>query len=305
MAVSYKKYIFPEVDKSAGKLLSKVTTLQAELVKAINSYLVSEKIQPSQNIALPGMSKANDMFKAALKDAGKNELTVKGGLDSKGDLLVSITGILPDAKGKGAPYEKVTIVRPAFAKLVEEMKTETHAVVNLDKGDRAVDASVARQEAGHGVTAQTPDATDFGDIKTGNVILTAHGTPVKVSGVLLGQKLGNRTPDQIVKLLTGNPDRKKNISKSFSGTVVLCGCYTASGTGAVPPGYDYSTFAGKVLSLLRSGGYSKCTVKGMPGEAVVGADGKTVSVDHDTTLHAQDDRNLREGQVGTFGAQKR
>jgi hypothetical protein len=122
--VSYKKYIFPEVDKSAGKPLSKVSALQAELVKGINSYLESEKIHPAQNIALPGMSKANDIFKAALKDAGKNELTVKGGLDSKGDLIVSITGILPDAKGKGAPYEKVAIVRPGFAKLVEEMKTE-------------------------------------------------------------------------------------------------------------------------------------------------------------------------------------
>lgn len=305
MSVSYKKYIFPDVDKSAGKLLSKVSNLQSELVKSVHDYLASEKLPPDQNISLPGISKAMDMWKTAIKDAGKNELTVKGGVDGKGDLVVSITGVLPDAKGKGAPYEKMAIVRSGFGKLVEQIKTETHAVVNLDKGDDAVDQSVARQEKGFGVKAQVPGSTDFGELKTGNVILTAHGESVKASGVLLGKKLGNRTPEQILKLLTENSDPKKALSKDFSGTVVLSGCYTASGNGSVPPGYDYSAFAGKVLALLRAKGYKKCNVKGMPGEAVVGDDGKTIAVDHDTTLAAQNDDNLVDNLSGTFGAKKR
>jgi hypothetical protein len=305
MSVSYKKYIFPEVDKSAGKPLSKVSNLQTELVKSIGGYLSSEKVQPDQNIALPGMSKANDIWKAAIKDAGKNELTVKGGVDSKGDLVVSITGVLPDSKGKGAPYEKVAIVRAGFGKLIEEIKTEAHALVNLEKGDSTIDDSTDRQEKGLGVKAQLPGSTDFGQIKTGNVILNAHGTPVKVSGVLLGQKLGNRTPEQIIKLLTESSDAKKALSKEFSGTVVLSGCYTASGNGTAPPGYDYAAFAGKVLTLLRAKGYKKCNVKGMPGELVVRGDGKTMAVDHDTTLDAQDDDNLVDNLSGTFGAKKR
>ncbi len=58
--------------------------------------------------------------------------------------------------------------------------------------------------------------------------------------------------------MAADPDRKKNLSKGFSETVNLVGCFTASGTGEVPPGYDYSTFAGQVPKLLRDKGYTKC-----------------------------------------------
>jgi hypothetical protein len=303
MAISYKKYIFPEVDKAGGRPLAKVTDLSGDLMKSVNAYFAKENLHDTQGVALPGLSKAVDLLKAAKKDAGTNELTVKGGLDGKGDLIISVTGILPGPK----PYEKFAIVRPGFAKVVEEMKTESHAVVNLQKGDGAVDKSAADLAKGFKTTAQTPDAADFGGITTGNVVMTAHGTPGKVSGILIGKELGSRTPEQIVQLLTAGTDKKKNLSKAFSGTVMLVGCYTASGTGAVPPGYDYSTFAGKVLQLLRAKGYSKCNVKGMPGEAVVSNDGTktTVAVDHDTTLDAQDDANLIDNLSGTFGAKKR
>ena len=223
MPVTYKKYIFPDVDKSGGKLLSAVSNLQSELIKAVNGYLTKEKLKTDDHIGLPGMSKAMDMWKAAVKEAGKNELTVKGGIDGKGDLVVSISGILPDSKGKGVAYDKSTIVRPGFSKVIETMRNESNALVSLEKGDAVVDASTDRQEKGLGIKAQLPGSTDFGQIKTGNVTSTAHGTPVKVSGVLLGQKLGNRTPEQIVTLLIENRDPKKALSKEFAGTVVLSG----------------------------------------------------------------------------------
>ena len=59
--------------------------------KALGKYLKSKGSGQIQGIALPGLNKATAMIKAAQKrlaiankGGGKNDLTVRGGLDSKG-----------------------------------------------------------------------------------------------------------------------------------------------------------------------------------------------------------------------------
>jgi hypothetical protein len=102
---------------------------------------------------------------------------------------------------------------------------------------------------------------------------------VNVNGRVLGTKLGKKSPEEIVALLTENPDKKKNLDPAFTGTVLLSGCFTAAG-GIAPPdqNYDYDTFAGKVWNMLKAKGFTKITVKGMPGVAFTRDSGDKASV---------------------------
>jgi hypothetical protein len=306
MPVSYAKYIYPSVDNAAGKMLSGVNDITSDFMKCVVNYLDKEGIAEKQGIMLPGLSKASQMVLKAKKDAGKNELAVKGGLDTSGNLIVSVTGILPKKSGSGAEkYEKSEVVRAGFKKLLEEMKSEENVVVNMTKiseseaesqldslyekygtkdaveaskefkdllakynGDKVINRASEKQAIKYKTTAKNLDEADFGNISTGTVVLAAHGGAVAASGTVMGVSLGKKSPDDILKLLTGNTDKNKNLSKKFSGTVLLSGCFTAAGSGAIPEGYDYSTFAGQVLNLLRQKGYTKCNVKGMPGPSI-------------------------------------
>jgi hypothetical protein len=269
MPVSYKTYLYPGIGKSGGKALAEVKDLMGEFNKALVAYLKQEKIHDPQGIRLPGMSKAASMITKAKKDAGSNPLTVRGGISNSGDLVISVNGILPPAKPGGKPtnYDVSTIVREDFSVLMQEMKTEANAVVNLQPGDRVIDRAAAKQSAKFNAPTQLEADMDVGAIRTGTVVLAAHGGKAAVSGTVIGTALGRKTPEQIVALLTDNPDKRKRLSKKFNGTVLLSGCYTASGSGAIPEGYDYSVFAGKVKKLLDSKGYKGFVVKGVPGPA--------------------------------------
>jgi hypothetical protein len=307
MAVSYQKYVFPALDNTAGKKISGVSDIQSDFVKCVTAYLQKEGVHDVQGVMLPGMQKAKDLISKARKDAGNNDLTVRGGVDTSGNLIVSVTGILPPKKPGGSPekYEHFEIVRPAFKKLVDEMKAQANVVVNLTRisesealaqvdqlyqkyksksavmgsaefkallkkysGDDIINRAADKQAAKYSTIVQKADEADFGGVTTGTVVLAAHGGAVAVSGTVIGTSLGSKSAADIVKLLTQNSDKKKNLSKTFSGTVLLSGCFTAAGSGAIPDGYNYSTFAGQVYSLLKSGGYTKCNVKGMPGPSV-------------------------------------
>ncbi|MGH3266228.1 MAG: hypothetical protein ACRDNS_30025, partial [Trebonia sp.] len=107
---------------------------------------------------------------------------------------------------------------------------------------------------------------NYGEI-TGNIVLTAHGTPaVAPNGRIIGSKLGRKKPDEIVKMLTTSKDPKKRLAKAYDGTLTLCGCFTASGG---PEGEKRDDpFAKKVLDIFRKRGYSKISVVGYPGATI-------------------------------------
>ncbi|WP_171175040.1 hypothetical protein [Ruegeria sp. HKCCD8929] len=184
--------------------------------------------------------------------------------------------------------KNMSIIEDALAKLVKkhdgDMKKVTKDKVyaallaKFKGGDDVINRAAEKQAKKFKTTAVDTDQADFGNITTGTVVLAAHGSRVKESGITLGTKLGKKTPEQIVALLTEQTDKKKNLSKDFKGTVLLSGCFTAAG-GIAPPGsnYDYDTFAGKVWRLLKAKGI-KCKVSGMPGQARTGDDGNKSSV---------------------------
>ena len=318
----------------------------AAIGQEAGKYLKARGMQ-AQGIKLPGLSKAQAMVAKCLKvqqaarassqvkDLGFTpELVVLGGLDTKGDLSVSVTGVLPPAKPGGAPmaFEKSEVIRKDWAKLEKELGDEKNVVVNLTRqnmsiveealdklvakhggdekkvkadpvfkalldkfqgGDRIINGAAEKQARLYRTEAVDTSDADFGEITTGTVALCAHGSREKVNGVWLGTKLGKKTPDELVTLLTGNKDRKKNLSKDFRGTVLLSGCFTAAG-GIAPPGkdYDYDTYAGKVWTLLKAKGI-KCKVVGQPGTASTNDDGSKNSV----MPTRQDDKDAFKAEI--------
>ena len=214
-------------------------------------------------------------------------------------------------------YEETAVIRKDWAGLEKELSAETNVVVNLTKGNMAIvqvqldklfakhsgdlakvqadktykalvdkfndgddtiNTAAANQAKKYKTTAVNTDHADFGEMTTGTVILAAHGSRVTEKGISLGTKLGKKTAEEIVDLLTGQKDKKKNLSMSFKGTVLLSGCFTAAGLKAPHiDGYDYDTFAGKVWNLLKAKGI-KCKVSGLPGTAYTSEDGSKSSV---------------------------
>ncbi|MDC0660515.1 hypothetical protein N6L27_21110 [Leisingera sp. SS27] len=224
----------------------------------------------------------------------------------------------PPKEGKPpVNFDKTEVIRKDWNKLEAELADETNVVVNLTKknisiieealdklvakhdgdlkkvrkdkvygvllekfkgGDKVINRAAEKQAAKYKTKTVNTDEADFGELTTGTVALCAHGSREKINGIWLGTKLGKKSPDQIVDLLTGNKDKKKNLSKSFKGTVLLSGCFTAAG-GIAPPGdkYDYDTYAGKVWRLLKAKGIN-CKVVGQPGTASTNEDGSKNSV---------------------------
>lgn len=278
--MTLKTFIYPTLGSNKAKNISQISNIASELNTALEKYCRDEGVKDPQGIKLTGMNdalKSVKEYQAELKGT-KDELAVRAGINDRGHLALAISGIVP-RKGKPVKVDEEIVVRKDFTTLIDEIKKEANAVVNLQKGDKVIDRAADRQAAKFGTTATTPDKADFGGISTGHVILAAHGSRVEVSGTIIGAKLGKKTPAEIVSLLTENGDRKKNLSKDFSGTVWLSGCFTASG-GIAPPGadYDYESFARTVWELLKRKGYAKATVKGQPGIARTDAAGDKSSV---------------------------
>lgn len=297
----------------------------------VAKYLQGKGLQ-AQGIKLPGMPAAMKMVADALKELKKAlassnvkdlgftpDLVVIGGIDTKGNLSATVSGLLPPAKVGKPPvnYEQTEIIRKDWLGLEKELASETNVVVNLTKenitiiekavealfkkhdgdvdavkkdplfkklpdmykgGDAVINKAAANQAKKFKTKELTTTDADFGEMTTGTVVLAAHGSRDQLpSGKTLGIALGKKTPEQIVELLTGNKDKKKNLSRDFTGTVLLSGCFTAAG-GIAPEGnYDYDTFAGKVWKLLQAKGI-KCKVSGLPGTAFTDAEGKKSSV---------------------------
>lgn len=327
MAMQYKKILY---GGKGGIAVNKADI--ASVADAAGAYLKENGLQ-AQGIRLPGLTAAQKAVASASKDLKKAlsssnvkdlgftpELKVVAGIDAKGDLSSTITGLLPPPKSGKPPvnYEETTVIRKDWKGLEAELAQDKNVVVNLTKknwsiiepkvdqlvkkhngdvakvkadpsfkalikeyedGDDVINKAVDNQAKKFKATPQDTDDADFGGIKSGTVVLAAHGSRDTLpSGKTIGIALGKKTPQQIVELLTEQKDPSKNLSKKFNGTVLLSGCFTAAG-GIAPEGvkYDYDTFAGKVWNLLKAKGIN-CKVSGMPGQARTTAAGDKMSV---------------------------
>jgi hypothetical protein len=278
--MALKTFLFPSIGSNKPKNLSHITNIASEFNVMLNKYCQEQGITDPQGIKLPGLNDALKSVKRYKEEVAgtSNELAVRGGITDKGHLALTFGGIVP-RKGKGVKIDDEVIIRKDFASLVEELRNQSNVVVNLQKGDGVIDKAAERQAKKFGTGVEEPDDVDFSGITTGNVILAAHGSRTEVNGMIIGTKLGKRTPAEIVGLLTEGDDKKKRLSPDFSGTVWLSGCFTASG-GIAPPGedFDHESFARSVWELLKSKGYKKATVKGQPGIARTDEQGNKSSV---------------------------
>ncbi len=278
--MTLKSFIYPSIGSNKAKNLSEIGNIVSDLNTALEKYLRGEGVKDPQGIRLPGMNEAAEAvkaFKAELKGS-KDDLAVRAGLNEKGHLALALSGIVP-RKGKPVKIDDEIVIRKDFAALVDEMKNEANAVVNLQKGNAAVDNAAAGQAKKAGTAASTPETMQLRGIRSGNVILVAHGGREEVNGTIIGTKLGKKSAAELVDLLTENGDKNKVLHPDFSGTVWLFGCFTASG-GIAPPGdkYDYESYARSVWELLKCKGFTKAVVKGNPGTGRGSSTGEQSSV---------------------------
>ena len=164
-----------------------------------------------------------------------------------------------------ANVEAMHVLVKDYVKLKEKLKKSSASVTNIDPdGDPIISRSVERTARKLGTSVNADP--NFGEI-TGNIVLTAHGTPDTMpSGRVVGVELGEKTPADIVKMLTSDKDPKKRVGKDYDGTLTLCGCFTASGGPEAEKQDD--AFAKKVLDLFRKKGYKKISVVGYPGATI-------------------------------------
>lgn len=347
MAMQYKTIFY---GKGGGVRVAEADI--AKIAAEVGSYLKARKMQ-AQGIRLPGLKDAQKLMRkcaevlekargsSQVKDLGFTpDLTVVAGIDTKGDLSATVTGLLPPSKAGKPPvtFEKTVVIRKGWLKLEEELAGDKNEVVNLTKknlqiieealgklvqkhggdvkkvkadplyaklvdkyegGDDVINRAAEKQAKLYKTPVHSTDEADFGQITTGTVALCAHGSREKINGVWLGTKLGKKTPEQIVELLTEQTDKKRNLSRKFKGTVLLSGCFTAAG-GIAPPGetYDYDTYAGKVWRLLKAKGIT-CKVVGQPGTASTNEDGSKNSV----MPTKQDEKDAYKAEIKAFEAE--
>ncbi len=325
MAMQYKKILYGGKDGiDVGK--ADISAIATEAGK----YLKENGMQ-AQGIKLPGLGDATKLVTKAIADLKKASassnvkelgfspaLKVVGGIDAKGNLSATVTGLMPPPKAGKPPvnYEETAVIRKDWAALEKELSSETNVVVNLTKdmgkveellsqlakkhggdlkkmkadktfntmiehyknGDDIINKAAANQAKKFQTSELRTEDADFGEMTTGTVILAAHGSRIEQKGVTLGTKLGKKSAEELVALLTEQKDKKKNLSKDFKGTVLLSGCFTAAGISEPAiDGYDYDTLAGKVWKLLKAKGIN-CKVSGMPGQARTDAKGDKSSV---------------------------
>ncbi len=159
-------------------------------------------------------------------------------------------------------FEGMSVLVKNYVGLKEKLAKSNSAVVNMDRGDDTIDEASDAKGKKLKARVQEEDEADFGGI-TGNVLLCAHGTPKTKPGRVIGTHLAGKKPSQLCDLLTKNKDKKKNLSKDFSGKITLSGCFTASGGPEKDKKDD--PYAKKVWSEMKKRGYKKLSVEGMPG----------------------------------------
>lgn len=269
----YDLVFYPTISPSAAKKVNEVGDVITEFRAAFTKYLVArEKCQPddARDVVFENLAKAKIMIldaKSVVDNAAKakaeQDLKVSGGIVMNGDLVISVYGTKPE------PYSKSVVVRTQFVQTALKLiRKQKNVVANIepDDEDKIIPRNADRQAAKFNTTTQkNAEDIDVGGIKMGTIVLAAHGGSVNAAGTIMGTSLGNKSPAQIVSLLTDNADEKKRLHPKFKGTIILSGCFTAAGTGAVPPGYNYSVFAEEVKKLLDAKGYQNFLVKGMAG----------------------------------------
>jgi hypothetical protein len=159
---------------------------------------------------------------------------------------------------KNDKFEQMAVLVKNYKAIREKLSKNNAAVVNLDPGDAIIDGAVDALKDRYKTSVKDEKTANFSKI-TGNIVLSAHGTPDNLkSGRVIGTKLAGKTPEQIVQLLVD-----KGMGPDYDGRVDLSGCFTASGGPAASE--KDSTFAEKVLKLLRKKGFSKVTIEAWPG----------------------------------------
>lgn len=236
-----------------------------KLTKAIGDNMNKVVGKPMQGLVV----KANDA-KAIVEKVKKDVVAAKvkepwlrAGLSGT-DVIFLVT----DAKG--GSYEQTCVLVPGYTALCEKLKKEAALVVNLDKGDRVIDQAAKDMARSNNTRATTPDKAEFGISGSAPIILLAHGDEDKTStGQIYGKDFAGKSPADIVKLLTENPDAKKRLSPDYAGTIYLDGCFTAQG-GAM------QNYTKQVWELLKAKGYKKAMVKGNLGLAATTKSGDEI-----------------------------
>jgi len=159
---------------------------------------------------------------------------------------------------KNDKFEEMAVLVKNYKAIREKLSKNNAAVVNLDPGDKIIDAATAALKDRYKTAVKDETTADFSKI-TGNIVLSAHGTPKNLaSGRVIGTELAGKSPEQIVKLLVD-----KGMRADYDGRIDLSGCFTASGGPAASE--KDATFAEKVLKALRKEGFAKTTVEAWPG----------------------------------------
>ncbi|HZS83442.1 MAG TPA: hypothetical protein VFA50_11255 [Stellaceae bacterium] len=252
-----------------------------KLVAAVAADLLSSGLEAQ---GLP----VKESAAKSLVDAVKKDKNVKAPYAIAGiagnDLLFQVR----DTADK--KFVKEAVVVKDYVKIKKTLaEKKKHAVVNVhdDKSDDTIKTAAKVYGNKLGVKPQTDANADFGGV-TGDIVLTAHGTPKILPGRVIGAKLGMKTPQQIVAILTGNPDKKKNIGKNYGGKIYLAGCFTAAGG---PEGEKQDdAFAKQVWDLLKKSGYTKLSVIGYPGASAT-ANNQLVD-DHGTPMKRGEERTV-------------
>ena len=147
MAMQYKKILYGGKDGiDVGK--ADISAIATEAGK----YLKENGMQ-AQGIKLPGLGDATKLVTKAIADLKKASassnikelgfaptLKVVGGIDAKGNLSATVTGLMPPPKAGKPPvnYEETAVIRKDWAALEKELSSETNVVVNLTKKNMSI-----------------------------------------------------------------------------------------------------------------------------------------------------------------------
>lgn len=278
MAVTLTRLIYGEDKKITPDKFN-----VGHLTKAVSDDLEEHGQKGVQGMVVKG----NDATKllADLKKDGKlpADAYLVAGTDAK-DLWFQVR-----SKADSKKNTEVKIVA-GYVALRDKLASATNKVLVVGHGD---DAGIQRSAEAKGVqmkaapqTAEKAGEADLGDL-TGNLVLIAHGTPKVLPGRVIGTKLGSKTPDQIVDILTASKEKSKRIGKGYDGKIFLAGCFTASG-GPEAEAQD-DAFAKKVFDKLRSKGYAKAVVVGYPGATTTA--NFTLKDGHDQPMQRGEERS--------------
>lgn len=257
------------------------------LVKAVTFDLEEFGKRGVQGLAIK-TTDADKMIKYESANKNLKEPYLMAGVCKK-DLVL----VVRDAKDP--KFEAMAVLVKGYADIKEKLAASSSAVVNLDEGDAAVDRSSSALADKRGTAVQGKDDADFGSV-TGDIALCAHGDPQTSAGRVIGVKLGEMTAKEVADLLTRNKDKSRALARNYSGKITLVGCFTASGGPEALKQDD--PFAKKVWDELKSRGFDKCSVVGMPGVAMVAKttrkdDGGTGMKRGDTAVWAKSEEQLQ------------